>query len=195
MTEDKILSVEEFRDLMKKRTYVEEGSVLFETFHKLSSDAQKITMELNSKYHTKDEIRVLFSVLTKSEVDETFGLFPPFYTDCGVNIKVGKNVFINSCCRFQDQGGIEIGDGSLIGHNVTIATLNHEFHPEKRGNINPLPVKIGKNVWIGSDSTILPDVTIEDGAIVGAGSVVTKSVPKNAVVAGNPAKVIKYIEG
>ena len=134
-----------------------------------------------------------FSKLTGREVDKSFGIFPPFYTDCGKNIIIGKNVFINACRRFQDQGGIEIGDGSLIGHNTTIATLNHDFNPEKRANINPKPVKIGKNVWIGSDSTILPGVEIGDGAIVGAGSVVTKSVPKNTIVAGNPAKIIRKI--
>ena len=121
-------------------------------------------------------------------------MFPPFYTDCGKNIKIGKNVFINACCRFQDQGGIEIGDGSLIGHNTTIATLNHDFNPAKRQNLTPSPVKIGKNVWIGSDCTILPGVEIGDGAIIGAGSVVTKSIPTNAVAVGNPARVIKEIE-
>ena len=110
------------------------------------------------------------------------------------NITIGKNVFINACCRFQDQGGITIGDGTLIGHNTTIATLNHDFAPHCRANITPMPVFIGKNVWIGSDCTILPGVEIGDGAIIGAGSVVTKNVAANTIVAGNPAKVIKKIE-
>jgi acetyltransferase-like isoleucine patch superfamily enzyme len=121
-------------------------------------------------------------------------MFPPFYTDCGINIKVGENVFINACCRFQDQGGIEICDGALIGHNTTIATLNHDYRPEKRQGLIPKSVKIGKNVWIGSDCTILPGVEIGDGAIIGAGSVVTKSVPANIIAVGNPARVIKEIE-
>jgi len=185
--------IEKFRELMEKRTYVEAGSELFLTFHKLSQNALKITSELNNKYHKPEKIRKLFAKLTQSKVDETFGMFPPFYTDCGINIKVGKNVFINACCRFQDQGGIEIGDNCLIGHNTTIATLNHDFNPEKRANLTPSPVKIGKNVWIGSDCTILPGVEIGDGAIIGAGSVVTKSVPSNSVAVGNPARVIKEI--
>ncbi len=191
---EKEITTDEFRSLMAQGTYVEAGSDLFSAFHKFSQEALKITNELNYKYHSPDEIRKLFSKLIQNEVSDDFGLFPPFYTDCGVNIKIGRNVFINACCRFQDQGGIEIGDGALIGHNVTIATLNHDFNPKTRQNLTPKSVKIGKNVWIGSDSTILPGVVIEDGAIVAAGSVVTKPVPKNAIVAGNPAKIIKYVE-
>ena len=188
------ITTQKFRELMQKGTYVEKGSEIFEAFHKFSQEALKITSEINGKYNPPEKIRELFSKLTESEIDETFGLFPPFYTDCGKNIKIGKNVFINACCRFQDQGGIEIGDGSLIGHNTTIATLNHDFNPLKRQNLTPSPVKIGKNVWIGSDCTILPGVEIGDGAIIGAGSVVTKSIPTNAIAVGNPARVIKEIE-
>lgn len=188
------ITTQEFRELMQKVTYVEAGSEIFEAFHKYSQEALKITSEINGKYNPPEKIRELFSKLTESEIDETFGLFPPFYTDCGKNIKIGKNVFINACCRFQDQGGIEIGDGSLIGHNTTIATLNHDFNPLKRQNLTPSPVKIGKNVWIGSDCTILPGVEIGDGAIIGAGSVVTKSIPANTIAVGNPARVIKKIE-
>ena len=188
------ITTRKFRELMQKGTYVEAGSELFEAIHKFSQEALKITSEINGKYNPPEKIRELFSKLTESEIDETFGLFPPFYTDCGKNIKIGKNVFINACCRFQDQGGIEIGDGSLIGHNTTIATLNHDFNPLKRQNLTPSPVKIGKNVWIGSDCTILPGVEIGDGAIIGAGSVVTKSIPANTIAVGNPARVIKKIE-
>ena len=188
------ITTQKFRELMQKGTYVEAGSEIFEAFHKYSQKALKITSEINGKYNPPEKIRELFSKLTESEIDETFGLFPPFYTDCGKNIKIGKNVFINACCRFQDQGGIEIGDGSLIGHNTTFATLNHDFNPLKRQNLTPSPVKIGKNVWIGSDCTILPGVEIGDGAIIGAGSVVTKSIPANTIAVGNPARVIKEIE-
>ena len=185
----------EFSELMKTTKKVELGSELFEMFHILADDAIKITMELNNKYHTKEEIVEIFSKLTNKKVDPTFRLFPPFYTDCGVNITLGKNVFINSNCKFQDQGGITIGDNVLIGHNVVIATINHDLNPKKRADMYPKPVKIGSNVWIGSNVVILGGVTIEDGAVIGAGSIVTKDVPKNAVAFGSPCKVQKFTEG
>ena len=84
----------------------------------MSNEARRITFELNGSYHTSDEVRALLSRLFGYEVDPTLRVFPPFYTDFGKNIQVGKNVFINSGCHFQDQGGIMIGDGALIGHNV-----------------------------------------------------------------------------
>ena len=188
------MDINKFLELMKAQTPVKADSELMEMFYELSQEALKITNHINSRYNTPEELIELFSKLTGKKIDKTFRIFPPFYTDCGKNITVGKNVFINACCRFQDQGGITIGDGALIGHNTTIATLNHEFDPNQRANINPNPVIIGKNVWIGSDCTILPGVKIGDGAIIGAGSVVTKNVEKNTIVAGNPAKFIKKIE-
>lgn len=121
-------------------------------------------------------------------------MFPPFYTDCGKNLHIGKNVFINSGCRFQDQGGITIGDGALIGHNVVMATLNHSEDPETRGNLHPAPIHIGRNVWIGASAAILPGVTIGDGAIVGAGSVVTRDVPENMIVTGVPARILRSVD-
>ena len=186
--------LKEFYEYMKSGKPVEDNSKIIGMFHQFSQDAMKITMELNTKYHTPDEITEIFSKLTEKEVDKSFRLFPPFYTDCGKNITVGKNVFINSCCHFQDQGGIFIDDNVFIGHNVVFATLNHDENPLNRKVMHPKSIKIGKNVWIGSNVTILPGITIEDGAIIGAGSVVTKNVHKNCVVAGNPIKIIRYIE-
>jgi len=173
---------------------VEAGSELHEIMHELSQEALKITTELNGQYHTPENIRILFSKLIGKQVDNTFSMFPPFYTDCGKNISIGKNVFINSGCRFQDQGGIHIGDGVLIGHNAVLATLNHDMNPQKRGNLYPAPIIIGKNVWIGANATVLPGVSIGDGAVIAAGAVVTKDVPANVVVGGVPAKMIKQIE-
>lgn len=139
-------------------------------------------------------VRLLFSELIGKPVDESFCLFPPFSTDCGKNITIGRNVFSNSGCRFQDQGGIKIGDGTLIGHNVVLATLNHDIDPNKRSDIYPRPIDIGKNVWIGANATILPGVTVGDGSIIAAGAVVTKNIPANVIVGGVPAKTIKKIE-
>ncbi|MDE7229434.1 MAG: sugar O-acetyltransferase, partial [Oscillospiraceae bacterium] len=117
-----------------------------------------------------------------------------FYTDFGKNITIGKNVFINSGCHFQDQGGIEIGDGCLIGHNVVLATINHDLYPENNRVNHYAPIKLGKSVWVGSNSTILPGVTVGDWAVVAAGAVVTHDVPPLTIVGGVPAKVIRVID-
>lgn len=184
----------DFLKYMKTQCRVEQGTEVFEKFHTQSQQALKITMELNNKYHSPKEIVEIFSKLTDKKVDKSFRMFPPFYTDCGINITVGKNVFINACCKFQDQGGIEIGNGVLIGHNVTLATLNHDERPQFRQYIYPKPIKIGDNVWIGSNVTILQGITIGNGAIIGANAVVTHDVPENTVVAGVPAKIMRKIK-
>ena len=160
----------------------------------LSRDAQKITMKINTQYHEPEELVVLFSELTGKEVDPSFRVFPQFYTGFGKNITVGKNVFINAGCKFQDQGGITIDEGALIGHNVVLATLNHDLNPAKRQSMSYAPIHIGKNVWIGANATVLAGVTIGDGAVVAAGAVVTKDVEPNTIVGGVPAKIIKKIE-
>ena len=97
-------------------------------------------------------------------------------------------------CKFQDQGGITIDEGALIGHNVVLATINHDLDPAKRQSMIYAPIHIGKNVWIGANATVLAGVTIGDGAVVAAGAVVTKDVEPNTIVGGVPAKVIKKIE-
>lgn len=188
------MDINAFLTYLNKGEVIEGGSEMHQVMYKVSQEALKITAELNGQYHTPEEVQELFSRLTGKQVDNTFAMFPPFYTDCGKNISVGKNVFINSGCRFQDQGGITIGDGVLIGHNVVLATLNHDIDPRKRSTMHPAPVKIGNDVWIGSNATVLPGVTIGDGAIIAAGAVVNKDVPSNVIVGGVPAKIIKKIE-
>lgn len=155
--------------------------------------ALRLTAELNSRYHEPEEVVRLFSELIGRPVGEGFCLFPPFYTDYGQNIVIGKDVFLNASCHFQDQGGITIGDGTLIGHGVVLATLNHDMDPERRQDTVPSPIVIGRNVWIGANATVTPGVTIGDGAVVAAGAVVTRDVPPMTVVGGVPAKIIKTI--
>ncbi len=161
--------------------------------HELSQEALRITAKLNNAYRSPEEITVLLSELTGQAVSPSVAVFPPLYSDCGKNLTFGENVFINSGCRFQDQGGIHIGSGSLIGHNVVFASLNHEQDPDKRGNLLPGRITLGKNVWIGANATILAGVTIGDGAIVAAGAVVGKDVQPNTIVGGVPAKYIKDV--
>ncbi|OUM70024.1 hypothetical protein PIROE2DRAFT_37770 [Piromyces sp. E2] len=164
------------------------------SLNQYSYRAQKITIEINNKFHSPEEIVNLFSELIDQKVDSSFRLFPPFNTDFGLNIHVGKNVFINSGCKFQDQGGVFIDDDVLIGHNVVLATLNHEEDPRRRQNLIPKPIHIESGVWIGSNATILQGVTIGKNSIVAAGAVVTKDVQSNSIVAGVPAKFIRNIK-
>lgn len=185
---------QEFLEYMNSGKEVIAGSDIHLKMTELSNEAMRITAELNNSYHTPEEIKVLMEKLTGREFSEGAYMFPPFYTDCGKNLKIGRNVFINSCCQFQDQGGITIGAGTLIGPKTVIATLNHHQNPNKRANLIPKPVKIGKNVWIGANVTILPGVTIGEGAIIAAGAVVNKNVEANTIAGGVPAKLIKQIE-
>ena len=187
------MDLAEFLDHLNSGKLVKGGSEAHQFMHGVSQEALRITAEINGSYHEPAQLRALFSELTGRPVDESFGLFPPFYTDCGKNIHIGKNVFINMGCKFQDQGGIFIEDGALIGHNVVLATLNHAASPKDRGSMIPAPIRIGKNVWVGANAVILPGVTIGDGAIVAAGAVVNRDVPENTVVGGVPAKVIRTI--
>lgn len=159
----------------------------------LYQEAIRISMKINSKYHTPRKLVSLMSKLIGKKLDDSFRLFPPFYTDFGKNITIGKNVFINSGCHFQDQGGITIGDDVLIGHNVVLATIDHNLNPYDRHNIYS-PISIGNRVWIGSNAVITRGVTIGDGAVIAAGAVVTKDVEANTVVGGVPAKFIKKID-
>lgn len=188
------MTTEKFLDVLNSGKMVVAGAEVHLYMQRLSQEALKITAELNGGYHDEEEVREIFSRLIGRPVDKSFGLFPPFYTDCGKNLHIGRNVFINSGCRFQDQGGITIGDGTLIGHNVVMATLNHSENSEERANLHPAPIHIGRNVWIGASATILPGVTIGDGAIVGAGAVVTRDVPENTIVVGIPAKILRPVQ-
>lgn len=183
----------EFLDAMNSGTHTDCGGDIHLKMHQLSQEALRITAEINGSYHEPEALRKLMEQLIGQPLDEGFSMFPPFNTDCGKNIHIGKGVFINSGCKFQDQGGIFIGDHCLIGHNTVIATLNHGLLPEKRGDLIPSPVRIGNGVWIGSGCIILPGVTIGNNAVIGAGSVVTKDIPTDMIAVGNPAKILRSI--
>jgi maltose O-acetyltransferase len=116
----------------------------------------------------------------------------PVYVDYGFNIRLGDHAFLNFGCVLLDVAVIEIGDQTQIGPNVQILTADHPRDPRERetGLERGIPVKIGRNVWIGGGAIILPGVTVGDDAIIGAGAVVTRDVPNGATVAGNPARLL-----
>ena len=182
------MTLTDLLDALDSGETIPAGSPLHAVMHETSQEALRITGELNGGYHE------LLSALTGREIAESVTLFPPFTSDFGKNIRLGERVFLNAGCRFQDQGGLEIGDDCLIGHNTVIATLNHDLSPRRRGDLHPSPVVIGRNVWIGANVTILPGVTIGEDAVIAAASVVTKDVPARALVVGSPARVIRTVE-
>lgn len=188
------MDLQEFLRQMNSGEPLQGGGEAHLFMRELTEETMKLTCELNGKYHTGDEIRQIFSQITGKPVPNGFRLFPPFYTSCGKNITVGKGVFINTGCHFHDQGGITLGDGTFLGSNVVLTTINHDFNPRNRSTAYPAPIVTGKHVWIGSSVTVVPGVTIGEGAIVGAGSVVTRDVPPNTIVAGVPAQVIREID-
>jgi maltose O-acetyltransferase len=117
-----------------------------------------------------------------------------FHCDLGYNIHVGDNFYAGYNCTILDMAEVRVGHNCMIGPNVGIYTAGHSIEPKDRNKSGyGIPITIGNNVWIGGSCVILAGVTIDDNSIVAAGSVVTKDVPANTIVAGNPAKILKNI--
>ncbi|MCM1151833.1 MAG: sugar O-acetyltransferase [Alistipes sp.] len=157
-------------------------------------NTRRLVGELNTGYHSPDEVRALLERIWGQPLDASVRMFPPFYTAFGKTTRVGKEVFVNFGCTFLDQGGITIEDGVFLGPGVKILTEHHPEDPEQRHRLLVRPVIVRRNAWIGAGAIILPGVIVGENAIVGAGAVVTKDVPDRAVVAGVPAKVMRGIK-
>ena len=157
--------------------------------------AMAITARLNGlTFNDADEIWALFSELIGKEVDKSVLLIPPFYTAGGDEIRVGRHVFINQNCTFYDLGGLDIADDVMIGPNVSIITMGHPVEPsQRRAATIGRPIVVEKGVWIAAGAIIIGGVTVGEHSVVAAGSVVTKDVPANSLVGGNPARVIRSI--
>lgn len=148
----------------------------------------------------KDEI--LRKLLQVEEI--RFGICEPITFDYGFTTHIGHDVFINHNATFNDNGGITIGDYTMIGHNCSFYTAVHPLDAESRVYALPTdnekweqakPITIGKRCWLGGNVVVLPGVTIGDDAVIGAGSVVTGDIPGGTVAAGNPCRVIKKVNG
>ena len=157
--------------------------------------AMAITAALNRlTFNDAEQIRALFSQLIGRKVDESFSLIPPFYTAGGDEIRVGRNVFVNQNCTFYDLGGLDLADNVMIGPNVSLLTAGHPLAPsQRRAATIGHPIVIGKNVWIAAGATVIGGVTVGENSVVAAGSVVTRDVPPNTLVGGNPARAIRPI--
>lgn len=157
--------------------------------------AMAITSKLNRlNYENAEQIRTLFSELVGYEVDDTFVLIPPFFSTGGDNLRIGRNVFINQNCTIYDLGGVDIGDDVMIGPNVSVITSGHPIAPSHRqAGVTAEPIVIERNVWVAAGVTIIGGVTVGENSVIAAGSVVTRDVPRDSLVGGNPARVIRSI--
>lgn len=181
-------------DRMKRGDLILDSDPEYPQLYEALLRGMSITGELNAAYHTPDQTRDIISELTGQQLDESTRVVPPFRTDFGQFIRLGKKVFINSGCMFMDRGGITLDDGVFIGPNVSLITENHAEEPHLRHNVYTRPIHIKQNAWIGTGAIVLPGVTVGENAIVAAGSIVTKDVADNTIVAGNPAKPIRKIK-
>src|SRR5580658_9483015 len=137
-----------------------------------------------------ESIQRTFEELTGKPVGDSFTLIPPFYADYGLNITIGRAVFIGYDCTFTGHAAIDIADQVMIAHKVNLITAGHPVEPDRRRDyITAAPITIGTNVWIGAAATILPGVTVGADAVIAAGAVVTHDVPPATLVAGVPASV------
>lgn len=122
-------------------------------------------------------------------------LHPPLYVDYGRHINIGENFYANMDCIFLDVNHINIGDNVMFGPRVSLYTAGHPIDPTIRNEQLEFghEINIGNNVWIGGNAVVLPGVSVGENSVIASGAVVTKDVPPNTVVGGNPAKVIKHI--
>ena len=170
------------------KTYVGSDELYADVQHTM-----RLCAEMNSGYHTESEVRDSLREITRSEVPDTVRVFTPLNINYGPGVRFGDDCFLNFGCTLLAIGGITIGDGAFIGPHCVLATEYHPEDPATRHTLLTKPIAIGRNAWLGANVTVLAGVTIGENAIVAAGSVVTKDVPDNMVVAGTPAKVIREI--
>ena len=163
----------------------------YSKFGEVVSKTIQLCVQMNAAATDVDQVRKKLSEIIGTAIDDSTTVFPPFYTNFGQHISLGKNVFINHACSFLDIGGITIEDDVQIGPRVNLTSENHPLDPDDRKTLLLSPVLVKRNAWIGAGATILPGVTIGENSIVAAGAVVSRDVPPNTVVAGIPAKIIK----
>ena len=163
-------------------------------------EARRRARRLLARYNAteeeqKDERLSLLRELLAQVGDDPW-IEPPFFCDYGTNLSVGDRFYANTGCVVLDSAPVTVGDRVLLGPAVQLLAATHPLEPELRaqGLEYAEPIGVGDDVWLGGGAVVLPGVTIGDRAVVGAGSVVTRDVPADAVVAGNPARVIRSLE-
>lgn len=183
----------------QEKIRMEEGKLYWpgeESIMKDQAECQEMMYDYNATRPSQGEKRWEYLQKMFAEIGEGTYIEVPFRANWGGrNVHIGKDVYANFNLMLVDDGEIFIGDGTMIGPNVTIATASHPILPELREaqyQYN-LPVHVGKNVWIGAGAILLPGVSVGDNTVIGAGSVVTKDIPADVVAVGNPCKVLREI--
>lgn len=151
----------------------------------------QICFKLNHTMPYTREYDELVNELFNGNIGEGSRVMAPITVVRGKNVKIGRNVVVMNNALFMSAGGITIDDDVMVAANVQLISNNHDLYEHQI--ITCKPVHLKQNCWIGAGATILPGVTIGKNSVVGAASVVTKDVPDNTVVAGNPARIIKTI--
>ena len=151
-----------------------------------------LCLQISSKRPTDPDYKGLLEELFQCELDDSVAIVSPFYCDCGCRMKIGKNIIINKGATILSPGIVEIEDNVLIAPEVKITTVDHDLS-DRHNLFHFKKVTLRENAWICMGAIICPGVTIGRNAVVAAGAVVTKDVPDNTVVGGNPARVIKTI--
>lgn len=184
--------IQELSDIMKSGKPFRLDDPAFQAINDLKDRTLSLIAKLNASTNV-DQFRERLSDIIGTKIDESTTIFAPFHTNFGRHISIGKNIFINHACSFLDLGGITIEDNVLIGPKVNLISENHPIDPTQRKSLIGKPILIKKNAWIGAAATILPGITVGENSIVAAGAIVTKDVPDNCIVAGNPARIVKKI--
>ena len=158
--------------------------------------ARLLFQKINSLNEDNKDLRQRLTYDLFGAAGEDLWIEPPFYCDYGYNIRVGDKVFLNYSCCILDVMEVSMGNNILLGPGVQIYTATHPLESKKRAEWLEYgrPVTIGNDVWIGGGAIICPGVSIGNGVVIGAGAVVTKHVPDNVLIGGNPARIIKKIQ-
>ncbi|MFE6775115.1 DapH/DapD/GlmU-related protein [Streptomyces sp. NPDC057702] len=171
-------------------------SVEFERHVERIVEVTDATSRLNVLPFSDTEGRAaLLAVVFGAPLPESVTIYPPFFTEHGLNTRFGTNVFVNQGCTFMDRGGISVGDGVMIAPKVSLITGGHPLPlAERRAYLSYAPIVIEDDVWIGANAVVLQGVTLGAGAVVAAGAVVSRDVPAGTLVAGVPARVVRRVD-